>query len=180
MPAPPDTIQTVYNVSLQDVKSVGVPRLLAADQQLGGWSSLDDETQIALHWLMGGGSPDRFCGSERCAAAMRSAQEYVSEVQILLAAAMTFSAASAVARAPKPNSSGETSAARYGRLMHDSMDYGEGFVTELKLDNGMKVDAVNFEMRLALELKPNNPRAIAKGLRQLQKNLLQLELEYPT
>lgn len=100
IPGPPDTTQTAYNVSLQDVKTVGIPRLLAADQQLGGWSSLDDETQIALHWLMGGGSPDRFCGSERCAAAMRSAQEHLSEVQILLAAAMTFSVVSAGLRPP--------------------------------------------------------------------------------
>jgi len=44
----------------------------------------------------------------------------------------------------------------------------------------MKVDAINFEMRLALELKPNNPRAIANGTRRLQQYLVQLDLEYPT
>jgi len=38
---------------------------------------------------------------------------------------------------------------------------------------------VNFETREVIELKPNNPRAIARGLNQVQGYAQQLDQEFP-
>jgi len=41
------------------------------------------------------------------------------------------------------------------------------------------VDAINFATREVIELKPNNPSAIARGLRQLSSYLDELDLMFP-
>jgi hypothetical protein len=74
---------------------------------------------------------------------------------------------------------GETSATAYGRAIHQATDYGPGFEKEFTLENGQRVDAVNFETREVIELKPNNPRAIARGLNQVQGYAQQLDQEFP-
>ena len=40
---------------------------------------------------------------------------------------------------------GETAATRFGRLMHQTYDYGPGFEREFTLESGGRVDAINFE-----------------------------------
>lgn len=48
-----------------------------------------------------------------------------------------------------------------------------------RLPNGGRADAVNLRMREVIELKPNNPRAIALGRRQLDRYFRELEKTYP-
>jgi RHS repeat-associated protein len=69
-------------------------------------------------------------------------------------------------------------AAEYGRAIHKSYDYGLGFARELRLPSGRRADAVNLETREVLELKPNNPRALQRGQRQLEGYLDELEQNY--
>jgi hypothetical protein len=45
------------------------------------------------------------------------------------------------------------------------------------LQNGQRADAVNLATREVVELKPNNPAAIARGLRQARGYARQLDLE---
>ena len=78
-----------------------------------------------------------------------------------------------------PAVSGETAATAYGRAAHAAYDYGPGFVKEWTLENGKRADAVNFATREVIELKPNNTRAIAEGLRQAQGYAQQLTQEFP-
>jgi hypothetical protein len=44
---------------------------------------------------------------------------------------------------------------------------------------GRFADAVDLGGRQVLELKPNNPRAIARGLRQAEGYAQQLDMEFP-
>jgi hypothetical protein len=55
----------------------------------------------------------------------------------------------------------------------------EGFEREFTLPSGRRVDAINFETRAVLELKPNNVRAIGRGLKQVGKYLEELNTEFP-
>ena len=63
--------------------------------------------------------------------------------------------------------------------MHKSWDYGKGFEKEFTLKGGGRVDAINFELRQIVELKPNNPRAIRLGERQVAGYLEKLNAQYP-
>ena len=74
---------------------------------------------------------------------------------------------------------GENAYTAYGRAVHAGYDYGPGFEPEFKLENGQRADAVNLETREVLELKPNNPSAISRGLRQVQGYAQQLNKEFP-
>jgi hypothetical protein len=53
------------------------------------------------------------------------------------------------------------------------------FEKEFTLENKQRVDAVNFETREVIELKPNNPRAIARGESQAAGYAEQLTKEFP-
>jgi hypothetical protein len=60
------------------------------------------------------------------------------------------------------------------------MDYGSGFSKEYRgLPSGLRPDAVNVEQRLVLELKPNNMRAIMRGLNQVGEYVDQLNAAFP-
>lgn len=74
---------------------------------------------------------------------------------------------------------GETTATRLGRETHASWDYGPGFIKELKLRAGGRVDAINFDTRQVIELKPNNSRAIRLGSRQIEDYLAKLNQQFP-
>ena len=74
---------------------------------------------------------------------------------------------------------GETAATAYGRAMHASYDYGAGFRREFRLQSGRRADAVNLRTREVIELKPNNPRAIRLGYRQLDAYARELQKMYP-
>jgi len=58
---------------------------------------------------------------------------------------------------------GETDYTKTDRLAHKLWNPGEGFTKEYRLPSDRKVDAINFEDRIVLELKPNNPKAIRRG-----------------
>jgi hypothetical protein len=74
---------------------------------------------------------------------------------------------------------GETAATRLGRYMHKVWDYGPGFRKEFTLPSGRRVDALNFQTRQVVELKPNNPRAVRLGERQVARYLEELNETYP-
>ena len=75
---------------------------------------------------------------------------------------------------------GETTATAFGRLMHQTYDYGPGFRREFLLDSGRRADAVNIGTREVIELKPNNPRQIRQGNQQLQGYIDELNDMYKT
>lgn len=93
-------------------------------------------------------------------------------------AATPSGAADDVIRGPGPRG-GESTAAARGRQAHQSWDYGPGFEREFRLPSGRRVDGINFQTRQVVELKPNNPRAIRDGQRQLDRYLEELNREYP-
>jgi hypothetical protein len=55
---------------------------------------------------------------------------------------------------------------------------GPSYQKEFTLPSGRRADAVNFEKRHVIELKPNNPKAIAKGKRQATKYMEELQPIY--
>lgn len=63
--------------------------------------------------------------------------------------------------------------------MHQSYDYGPGFTREFTLKAGGRVDGINFDTREVVELKPNNPRAIRLGERQLEGYIEKLNKQFP-
>lgn len=75
---------------------------------------------------------------------------------------------------------GESTAAAFGRKMHDDWDYGEGFVKEFRgLKSGRRPDAINFKTREVIELKPNNRRAVRAGNKQVQSYVDELNAKFP-
>lgn len=66
-------------------------------------------------------------------------------------------------------------AAAKGQKMHKDWSYGPGFEKEVTLPNGKRADAVNFETREVVELKPNNQRAINRGEKQAASYRKELE-----
>lgn len=66
-------------------------------------------------------------------------------------------------------------AAAIGRQKHKEHDYGPGFEKEVTLPSGKRVDALNWETREVVELKPNNPRAIRRGEKQVEEYRQELE-----
>jgi RHS repeat-associated protein len=89
------------------------------------------------------------------------------------------SALVAAKEAPAIVRGGETAATRYGREIHKTFDYGAGFRREFTLPSGRRADAVNLRTREVVELKPNNPRAMAQGRHQLEAYARELEELYP-
>jgi hypothetical protein len=73
---------------------------------------------------------------------------------------------------------GETAATRAGREAHKLWDPGKGFQKEFRLPSGRRPDAVNFETKQVLELKPNKPKAIRAGERQVQRYVDELNEVY--
>ena len=72
---------------------------------------------------------------------------------------------------------GNTATAARGREAH--MNYrnalGDGYSFEFRLPSGLRADAVDGANRIVRELKPDNPRAISDGLRQVEKYRKELE-----
>ncbi len=52
---------------------------------------------------------------------------------------------------------------------------GSTLLKEHRLPNGQKIDFLDRERGIIYELKPNNPRAIKSGLRQLEKYKSEME-----
>ena len=66
---------------------------------------------------------------------------------------------------------GETPATKRGRQMHKDWDYGPGVAKEEVIAPGSRVDGIDWVNKIVYELKPNNPRAIGQGLKQLDRYL---------
>lgn len=74
--------------------------------------------------------------------------------------------------------SGETTAAKAGRQAHKEWKPGEGFEKEVTLPSGKRADAVNLETKQVKELKPDNPRAVKRGEKQVEGYRQELEKEH--
>lgn len=70
---------------------------------------------------------------------------------------------------------GETEATKRGRQVHTDWQPGEGYEKEVRLPSGRRADAVNTEKKDVKELKPNNPRAIKRGEKQVETYRRELE-----
>ena len=66
---------------------------------------------------------------------------------------------------------GPCEAARRGIQKHKKWDYGEGVRKEVTIGPGARVDGYDDINKIIYELKPNNPRAIKQGLKQLDRYL---------
>lgn len=66
---------------------------------------------------------------------------------------------------------GETPATKRGREVHKTWDYGPNVEKEVTIAPGARVDGIDFTNNIVYELKPNNPRAILRGLQQLTRYL---------
>lgn len=70
-----------------------------------------------------------------------------------------------------------------GQKMHKA--YKAGLVNgvtrfkEYAFNTGRRADFIDFENGIIYELKPNNPRAIREGYRQLQKYLADAKAQFP-
>lgn len=60
-------------------------------------------------------------------------------------------------------------ALRKGQQAHTERQYSPGFEKEVSLPSGKRMDAYNRGTREVIELKPNNPRAIRRGERQVEE-----------
>ncbi|MFE4542361.1 RHS repeat-associated core domain-containing protein [Arthrobacter sp. NPDC056727] len=85
----------------------------------------------------------------------------------------------AAAKSERVAINGETAATKLGRDMHKAWNYGPGYEKEFTLRAGGRVDAINFETRHIFELKPNNPRAIRLGERQIEGYVAKLNEQFP-
>ena len=129
-----------------EVTSGGV--IEAASYVLGG-----------LEIIIGGG-PEDPVGDAAAVATVRGGRALAAEVR-----AVERGARNPVVR----------DAAAAGRAAHKEWNAGSGFRKEVTLANGKRADAVNFETRHVKELKPDNPRAIARGEKQVEGYRQQLE-----
>ncbi len=66
---------------------------------------------------------------------------------------------------------GESAAAKRGRQMYKNWDYCPGVKKKVQIAPGARVDGIDFVNKIAYELKPNNTRAIGRGLKQLDRYL---------
>jgi RHS repeat-associated protein len=60
-------------------------------------------------------------------------------------------------------------ALKRGQKAHKDRQYPDGFQKEVELPSGKRMDAYNREAKEVRELKPNNPRAIKRGEKQVQE-----------
>ena len=69
-------------------------------------------------------------------------------------------------------------AVQRGQAMHKQMNYGPGVVKEVTIAPGCRVDGIDFSNHIIYELKPNNPQAIARGMRQLERYVSAANQQY--
>jgi RHS repeat-associated protein len=110
--------------------------------------------------------------AERAVEAGRGAEKAAEAVKGVEETAVAAKGAEQAAK------NGETAATRAGRQAHKDWDAGEGFEKEVTLPSGKRADAVNFEEKHVKELKPNNPRAIRRGEKQVEGYRQELQQEH--
>lgn len=111
-------------------------------------------------------------GVERGVAAMRSADRVADTARGVVGQAAD------AGQIAKATVNGENAATKAGRAAHKNWDPGKGFEKEVRLPSGKRADAVNFEERHVKELKPDNPRAMTKGEKQVEAYRQELQKEY--
>jgi RHS repeat-associated protein len=154
---------------------------LAADSTAGGIYCMAIDLACPSHWIDKGLTSQ---GANLNSGAAKGGA-LAANIPILLvpglgeADAVEVTLTSAAETAETAAVNGETAATAYGRLMHQTFDYGPGFEREFTLRAGGRVDAINFDTREVLELKPNNPRAIRLGERQLEGYIAKLNAQFP-
>jgi len=62
-----------------------------------------------------------------------------------------------------------------GGKRHKDWEPGEGFKKEVRPPSGKRADAVNPDKQEVKELKPDNPRAVKQGKRQVEEYRRELE-----
>lgn len=74
-------------------------------------------------------------------------------------------------------SGGESAKAARGREAHKNYEnaLGEGYEFNRSLPSGRRPDAIDAENRIVRELKPDNPRAVRRGERQVEGYKKELE-----
>lgn len=92
-----------------------------------------------------------------------------------LHAAKTKAGKKGSASPPRSKSAGETEATKRGRQAHKDWEPGEGFRKEVRLPSGKRADAVNPDKQEVKELKPDTPRAVKRGERQVEEYRRELE-----
>lgn len=65
-----------------------------------------------------------------------------------------------------------------GKKVHKAWDYGPSVTKEYSIPGVGRADGVDFVNRIVYELKPNNPRAVRQGWRQLTRYANGLESRY--
>ena len=75
---------------------------------------------------------------------------------------------------------GNTPSAVQGKIAHKNYKntLGEDYRFEVTLPSGKRVDAISFKNRTVRELKPDRPRPIKDGQRQLERNRQEAEQEF--
>ena len=70
-------------------------------------------------------------------------------------------------------------AVQKGRMMYAEATYGQGAIKEFTIPHSnCRVDAINFSNHTIYELKPNDPQAIARGMKQLDRYINAATKEY--
>lgn len=73
------------------------------------------------------------------------------------------------------STSGNNAASVKGRLEHENYNPGPSYNKKYTLPSGRRPDAVDVDNKIVRELKPNNPRAIRRGERQVKGYLEELQ-----
>lgn len=70
---------------------------------------------------------------------------------------------------------GENAYTKAGREAHQNYNPGTNYNTKYRSPTGKRPDAVDFEGKIVRELKPNNPAAIRRGWRQVERYRQELQ-----
>ena len=74
---------------------------------------------------------------------------------------------------------GETKSTKLGKEKHKQYNPGEGYKLNTALPSGKRPDAYSVEKGIVRELKPDNPRAVRRGWKQIDEYRKELEKLYP-
>ena len=187
------TYQAAYNNNQAKVKSLNKsPTYKSMGISASVYDSAYQQDQETQRWIAGAQHQQKFdsvlAGIARLAYDERSCEGRkdlgcFAEITMTLfpfgKAAKSLKALDFAKAAKTAPVNGETAATALGRATHKSWDYGPGFSKEFTLKAGGRVDALNMQTRHVIELKPNNPRAIRLGERQLDGYIEKLNEQFP-
>lgn len=73
---------------------------------------------------------------------------------------------------------GETPFTKAGRRAHQEEPLPEGFERDSRLPSGKRMDGYNADQKKVIELKPNNPKAIRRGEKQVEGYCKECDQQY--